>query len=230
MKSQLESLRAKQGNASQQQRHLVWQQHAWEIRARALPARIPRQLPLLCFQRLVFSGLCGIRDIWGEIGHTQRNPATEREQRVFTLDSGRRWGLWQMCFQACDMMRWQANSRRRDMQSLLACVLDVSWVWSRCCVTFSPSRIIFKGMICNEGSLLCSNQGRRSCSIAWSLFKSPFNFPEMMLRWHVLHFVSNTSSLLSRKCGNSSSNLWKLGVLVATCDVGEPLCSWQTNW
>lgn len=71
MKSQLESLRAKQGNTSQQQRHLVWQRHTWEIRAHCLPARIPLRLSLLSFQCLVFSGSCGIRDIWGEKGALQ---------------------------------------------------------------------------------------------------------------------------------------------------------------
>lgn len=79
MKSQLESLRAKQGNTSQQQRHLVWQRHTWEIRAHTCPARIPLQLFLLYFQCLVFSGLCGIRDIWGRNGCTA-NLATERQR------------------------------------------------------------------------------------------------------------------------------------------------------
>lgn len=59
MKSQLESLRAKQGKASQQQTHLVWQQHTREIRAPAHPAHILLHHLLLIVQTLVFSGWCG---------------------------------------------------------------------------------------------------------------------------------------------------------------------------
>lgn len=71
-----------------------------------LPACIPPQIsppPLPCVQCLVFSGSCGIRDIWGRRrGWCTVNPATKRHRLRMCLFwlRGRRWVLWQLCFKA----------------------------------------------------------------------------------------------------------------------------------